>query len=143
MTDEMQILDSISATADMGRDSLNHVIEKANNAQLKNTLQKQFSEYDSAYKSAEDMIRAKGKNPQKIGAPVKAYSHLVSNIKTLTAEDTTSKIAEMVIQGSTMGVTEITRQLNDYHGNDQAIRSLAEKIIQTEQANIEEMKTFL
>lgn len=143
MIDDVQMLNSVSTTADMGRDSLNHVIEKAVNPQLKSALQSQFTEYDSTYKAAEQLLKAKGQKPQKIGGSIKAYSHLVSNIKTLTADNATSKIAEMVIQGSTMGVTEMTKQLHDYNGNDKAICSLAEKHIQTEQANIEEMKKFL
>jgi len=141
--DDIQLLKSITETADMGRDSLNHVIEKATDPALKAVLQKQFSEYDSTFMSAEQILNAKGKQPQKTGAPVKIYSHMVSDLKTMTAENATSKIAEMVIQGSTMGVTEMTKQLNGYQGSDQTVRSLAERHIKTEQDNIEAMKRFL
>ena len=34
------------------------------------------------------------------------------------ADDSTSHIAKMLIQGSTMGVTSLTRQIRDYDGED-------------------------
>ena len=143
MIDDIQLLKSITETADMGRDSLKHVIEKATDPDLKAALQKQFSVYDSTFVSAEQILNAKGEPSQKTGAPVKIYSHVVSDLKTITAENARSKIAEMVIQGSTMGVTEMTKQLNSYQGSDQAVRGLAERHIKTEQDNIEEMKKYL
>lgn len=143
MIDDIKFLNTITATADMGRDSLNHVIEKATDPQLKSALQKQFNQYDQTYKTAQQMLDANGENPQKIAAPVKMYSHMVSNVKTMTAEDANSKIAEMVIQGSTMGVTEMTKQLHEYHGTNQELFNLAQSHIKTEQDNIEEMKKYL
>jgi len=61
----------------------------------------------------------------------------------MTAENANSKIAEMVIQGSTMGVTEMTKELNNYQGTNQELFRTAQKFIQTEQDNIEEMKKYL
>lgn len=40
MIDDIQLLKSITETADMGRDSLKHVIEKATEPDLKAALQK-------------------------------------------------------------------------------------------------------
>lgn len=143
MIDNVQLLNSISSSADMARDSLNHIIDKATDSQLKKVLQTQVTEYDNIYNQADNMLRAKGKSAQKSPAMLKAYSHIVSNMKTLSADNATSTIAEMVIQGSTMGVTEITKQLNDYMGDDKESRSLAEKQLKTEQENIEQMKRYL
>lgn len=42
-----------------------------------------------------------------------------------------------------MGVTKGTRHLNDYAGNDPRVRSLAEKLIQTEERNLNQMKKYL
>ncbi|MDR0292642.1 MAG: PA2169 family four-helix-bundle protein [Oscillospiraceae bacterium] len=143
MTDDMKMLNTITETTDMGRDSLNHVMEKAADPQLKSVLQKQFDQYDQTYKAARQMLGTDGEKPKTAGAPLKMYSHMVSNMKTMASGDADSKIAEMVIQGSTMGVTEMTKQLHDYQGSNQALRNLAQTHIQTEQDNIEEMKKYL
>lgn len=143
MIDDITMLSTITETADMGRDSLNHVLEKTTDPQFKSALQKQYMQYDETYKSAEQILDSKGKKPQKAGAPVKLYANMVAGFKTLATDNTTSKIAEMVIEGSTMGVTEMTKQLHNYQGSDQAVRDLAQNHINTEQQNIEEMKKYL
>lgn len=143
MITDVQLLGSITETADMARDSLKHVIDKTENPMLKSALEKQFVQYENIYQSAELLLMSKaGRRPQKTNPALKMYSHLVSDVKAATAEDSTSKIAEMVIQGSTMGITEMTKQLRDYQG-DPAVRDLAQRHIKVEQANIEEMKKYL
>ena len=62
--------------------------------------------------------------------------------KTL-ADSSDSKIAEMTIKGNNMGITKGLKHLHDYEGNDRQVRSLAEKLLSTEQANVEQMKPFL
>lgn len=143
MIDDITMLKTITETADMGRDSLNHVLDKTSDSNLKDALLKQLAQYDSTYKEAERILEDKGKSPDKIGAPLKLYSHMVSNFKTMTSEDSTSKIAEMVIQGSTMGVTEMTKQLNAYQTENNEIRHLAKEFIKTEENNVKEMQKFL
>lgn len=72
----------------------------------------------------------------------KASSAAMSAMK-LMADPSASKIAEMMIQGNTMGMTQSLRNLNDYPGKDERARDLASKLLRTEEANIEQMKKFL
>ena len=72
---------------------------------------------------------------------VKASSEMMSAMKTM-ADHSTSKIAEMMIQGNTMGMTKSLKHLHDYHGKDERVRDLANKL-KTEEANIQQMKKFL
>ena len=69
-------------------------------------------------------------------------SEVMSTMQTL-ADSSDSKIAEMTIKGNNMGITKGLKQLPDYEGNDRQVRSLAEKLLSTEQANVEQMKPFL
>jgi hypothetical protein len=54
-----------------------------------------------------------------------------------------SHIAEMMIQGSTMGIIDITKNLKEYADADKDISALANRLLKFEQQNIEEMKKFL
>ena len=69
-------------------------------------------------------------------------SHMMADRKA-KRDHSPSAIAEMVIQGSTMGITKMTRRLHRYDGNNRDIVHLAKQQIATEQNNIEEMKSFL
>lgn len=145
MINEEQMLNSICETADMGRESLKQVLEKTDDNGLKGALRAQISEYDNDYNLALEMLQQsglKGKHP-KARPMTKAESQVTVNLKTAFTQNKESQIAEMVIQGSSMGVVKITKELNGYNGSNQEVRRLAEKHLQTEQNNIEEMKKFL
>lgn len=94
------------------------------------------------YDTADKMLQERGSRPSSIGPVAKAASYVTATMKTLK-ENTPSCIAEMMIQGSTMGITKLTRQLNEYDGSDDSAARLAQKQLKTEQANIDEMKKFL
>ena len=68
-------------------------------------------------------------------------SEITSAMKTMT-DHSTAKIAEMMIQGSTMGVTKLMKNRADYDGNDKDILSLSDKLLSTEERNIKTMKGF-
>ena len=64
------------------------------------------------------------------------------NLKTL-ANKSPSHISEMLIQGSTMGIIDLTKKLKEYAEADQEILSLANKLLKLEQNNVEECKKYL
>lgn len=143
MADEKELLDAISETADMGCESLRQVLGKIEDDGLKHALQTQLVEYEKHYSAASKMLEAYGKDTPSASPIAKINSRITIDVKTLLAENPTSKIAEMVMQGSTMGVTKVTKALHAYNGNNEELKTLAERLIKTEEANIEEMKKFL
>ena len=58
-------------------------------------------------------------------------------------DSSTSKLAEMVFQGSNMGITTLTKQINDYTGEDQEVKDFAEKQLHKEEQFAESMKKYL
>lgn len=57
------------------------------------------------------------------------------NLNTLT-DKSTSHIAEMIIQGATMGVIDITKRIKEYSEVDEEILELANDLLKFEQRNI-------
>jgi hypothetical protein len=64
------------------------------------------------------------------------------NMETL-ADKSPEHIAEMMIQGSTMGVIQITRKLKEYNEADEEIKYMGEHLLTLEQQNIDECKRYL
>ena len=54
----------------------------------------------------------------------------------------TSKIADSMIQGSTMGITKIIKHINEYNGDDRVLK-IADKLLKTEENNVEQLKKYL
>ena len=88
------------------------------------------------------MQRAHGAAAEDASPVAKAMARVSSTMKSLV-NPTTSKLAEMVIQGNTMGATELKKQLNAYRGSNPSVVSLAQRQLKSEEKNIEDMKQYL
>lgn len=142
MLSENQLLNHIYQTAEMGCDGIRSVLKYADEPKLSGALNRQLAEYQTIQNTAGSMLRARGETPKGIGAMVKMSSETMAAIKTMMDHSAT-KIAEMMIQGSTMGVTKSLRTIRDCDLKDTSVRGLADKLLKTEEANITEMKQFL
>lgn len=142
MLNETQLLNHIYQTAEMGQDGIQSVLKYADEPKLRSALTAQMEEYRKLQDSAGAMLRQRQKQPQGISPMAKAGSEMMSAMKTMVDHSAT-KIAEMMIQGSTMGVTKSIRTIRDCQLQDERVRDLADKLLETEQANIEEMKKYL
>jgi uncharacterized protein (DUF305 family) len=137
-----EMLNYICQNAEMGRDSIMHVIKLTDDPKFRGVLETQLTEYQGVYDTADSMLKQRGGDPESVGPMAKMASYVTSSMKTM-ADNSPSHIAEMMIQGSTMGITKMTKRIHEYDGDDPEVKKLAEKQIKTEQANIEEMKKFL
>ena len=60
------------------------------------------------------------------------------------ADDSTSHIAKMLIQGSSMGITEAVKKLHQYENDvEKDIKKLMERLQEFEEENVEKLKDFL
>lgn len=142
MMHDVELLQYVYKTADMGCEGIQSVIRHTQSASLKDKLKSQDTEYQKIRSQAQTLLEARDERPSGIGLMAKASADLMSAGKMLV-EKTDSKIAEMVIQGNQMGVNKTIKHLHDYRGQDPAIRSLAEKLLATEEENAEQLKTYL
>ena len=65
------------------------------------------------------------------------------NLQTM-ADDSVSHIAKMLIQGSSMGITEAVKKLHQYENDvEKDIKRLMEGLQKFEEENVEKLKEFL
>ena len=142
MLSNTDLLNHIRQTTEMGRDGIDMVMEYAEYKPFRDALQDQKAEYSKLYRAADTMLRVRGGEPHELSAIARLSSELSSSMKTMR-DHSTSKIAEMMIQGNTRGMTKSLQCLDQYSGEDKEVKALAEKLLRTEEANIEQMKPFL
>lgn len=142
MSKDVEMLEFICKNTEMGRDNITNLIHELEPGQLRNALEKQARGYEKAYDEAEKMLKARGEAPSPASKMAKTMAHMNMEMRRLM-DDSDSQVAEMVIQGSTMGITKMTQRLHDYEGHNPAITALAGQQIRAEQSNIEEMKKYL
>lgn len=142
MLSENQLLNHIYQTAEMGGEGIRSVLKYTEEPKLADALNSQLTEYEKLQNAAGSLLQARGEPPKGLSPMAKASSEVMSTVKAMT-DRSAANIAEMMIQGSTMGVTKSLRTIRDCDVHDDTVRRLADKLLKTEQANIEEMKRFL
>ena len=101
-------------------------------------LDRQLREYRAIAAQSQAYARAHGRRELRgpgTAALLRAQSML---------DPSTSRLAERMIQGSTMGAVQMTRRLHQLTGRaDPALVELGQRLLRTEEQNIQEMKRFL
>ena len=141
MKDDCTLLNHIRQTTEMGVDGIDSVIQYADGT-FRQALEQQRTEYNKIHSSADQLLRKHGGRPEDVSAFAKWSSELSSGVKTMM-DSSQSNIADMMIRGNTMGVTKGMQTKRECNVSDTAVTSLANKLIATEQANINQMKKFL
>lgn len=144
MINDMTMLNFIRQNTQMGRQGIMDVLPKVENenSSFTGALNRQMREYENIYAEADKMLGELGGQRENISAMSKISSQMMTTMKTMT-DSSVSHIADMMIQGSSMGVTKIIQHQKDYDQSNPRITALADKLLKTEQKNIEELKKFL
>ncbi|SHH57943.1 hypothetical protein [Clostridium intestinale] len=142
MDGNIELLNYIYQNSEMGKDTLTQLIKMTTDENFKNNLQSQLNEYNSIFNEADEKLKSNNKESKSIGTLTKVSTYISINFNTLINK-TPSHMAEMLIQGSTMGIIDITKKIKEYKSQDQTILGLANKLLQFEQKNIDELKKFL
>lgn len=141
MMNETEMLQYVHKTADMGCEGIVDVLDYVEDKQLQQVLEKQMETYQELKDDAERMLEERQEKPNGVGTMAKVSSEVMSTGK-LLFDRSTSKIAEMTIQGNNMGVSKTIQHLNDYQGGG-AVRDLAQRLLSAEESGAEELKSFL
>ena len=142
MVSDAEMLNHVYQAADMGRTGILDVLKLTEDALFRDALTQQLAEYDKLMAQAGEMMRQRQIRREEANPVSKLSSQMMTTVKSLS-DRSPSHLAEMMIQGNTMGVTKSVKHLNDYQQGDAEVRRLAERMLATEQANIEQMKTYL
>lgn len=142
MDGNIELLNYIYQNSEMGKDTLTQLIKMTTDENFKNNLQSQLNEYNSIFNEADEKLKSNNKESKSIGTLTKVSTYISINFNTLINK-TPSHMAEMLIQGSTMGIIDITKKIKEYKSQDQTILGLANKLLQFEQKNIDELKKNL
>ena len=125
---KVNVLDELNKGATMGIDAINFVIDKVKDNELKKVLKKQCQDYqDISDRICNLYPEYSEKKPHETNIVNKVMTWYGIEMKTMM-DDTSSKIAELIMQGTNMGIIEGRRLLNN-KGSDEEINETMEAII--------------
>ena len=133
----------------MGESGLLDLMPKVENGDLRADMLRHLEGYRRFADEARALLSAEHKEAKEAGVVARLSAKMGSAMNTMM-DSTASHIAEMIIEGSTMGITDQTRILHELDRTDPegdpnygAVRDLAAEIVGFEEAQIEKMKAYL
>ena len=144
MEKNAELLNYVYQNAQMGRESIEKLLGIVKeNENFIAVLKKHLSEYVDFCDEAVDLLREMGEEVKDVNKMQKIETDMMISMKTL-AEKTPDHVSEMLMQGSVMGIIQITRRIKRYENvADERVMSLAQKLLDMEEHNFSEYKKFL
>lgn len=139
---EVNVLDELNKGACMGMDAIHFVLEKVKDDNLRTELNRQYEKYKKISEEICELYpEYSDKKPHETNAMNKVMTWYGVNMKTLT-DDSTSKIAELLVQGTNMGIIE-GRKLLNHKETDPNVTRLTKEYVTMQEEAIEKLKHFL
>lgn len=139
-----ELLEELIKNLEMGKQSLTNVISKVKDTKLTDELTKQLDCYSQYSEKAMTMLKSVGGDKKGDGIMTKISAKMGIEMNTLI-DSTDAHIAQMVIEGATMGITDTIRLVRDYENSNcsEEALSLARHVVSYQEKTVESMKKFL
>ena len=140
----LNILDEVNKGATMGMDAISYVSEKvSNDNNFKNVLNTEYNKYEKISQRVNDLYsQYTDKEPHETNAMNKMMTWYGIQMKTMT-DDTTSKLSELLMQGTNMGIIEGRRLLNQNNDIDSDVRNILNDFVVMQEDSVETLKKYL
>ena len=139
---KVRLADELYRISRMGMEATEIVLPKVEDDELRERIAHQNAGYKSFAERSKDLLRKSGKEPEEERGVAKLMLRGSARLGTLLNRSS-GHIAELMINGSAMGIIEMTRKLNRSSGEDGQAKELAGEYLATEEKNIESLKKHL
>ena len=136
------ILNEINKGIKMGMDSISSIAEKVTDDQLKDDLQYEYNQYNSILNDVNAELGKYEEFPKELNPAQKMMGWFDIQMSTMT-DNSDSKIAEMLIKGTNMGIIEGVKLLNHNPETTDNIKNILNHFIQFQENNVERLKKYL
>ena len=145
MDDTQELLTYLYQDADMALDNLTHLINKINKKdnKIKKVVEGLIKGYENYLKNIKSYMKDNNFEIQAKPLISKMGAYMGINMEVMK-DNSDSRIADMLIQGLTMGVLNVTKKIDKYKGDvDKEAIGLAKEFKKFQEEGIEFLKKYL
>lgn len=142
LKDSKEILSSVLKTTQMGQIGIRSALEAEMKPELRQAMEAQLQEYDAIESQAHSIATERNWVLPELNPSIRFMTDRMTKMK-LSYGEVNSKIAEMMIRGNTSGVIKGLKNLHQMEQQDDSVSALSLKLLDTESANVDQMKQFL
>ncbi len=138
----IELLDAAYKNVRMASFAIDCIIDKIENKSLEDLLRKQNDCYLNYVEKIEKLSEELKHKPKDINIMLKGMSFASIKTKSMMNNET-PHLAEMLVQGTTMGITDTLKAKSEFPSNNQKLNSIVDEIVNCEEKFVQSLKNFL
>lgn len=139
----LNILDEVNKGATMGMDAISYVSEKVKDNDFKQVLDTEYNKYQNISDRVNDLYsNYSSKEPHETNTMNKMMTWYGVQMKTMM-DDTTSKLSELLMQGTNMGIIEGRRLINQNNNIAPDVKNILHDFVTMQEDSVETLKKYL
>lgn len=139
---EIELIDDAYKTCRMGTYAIDCIMDKIEEENFKELVKKQNKSYLDLTKQIRRLALNLNHELTDINFMAKGMSSLSIDMKTMLNKET-SHLAQMLIDGTTMGITTMIKERNNNDGLNEELLQVSDKLISLMEKFVESLKEFL
>jgi len=140
----VKVLDEVNKGATMGMDAIHYVSNKVGDERFKKVLDVEYGKYQDISNRVNGIYSQYNteKEPHETNAMNRMMTWYGINMKTMT-DQSNSKISELLMQGTNMGIIEGRRLLNNNPSVDTEVKQILNDFVVMQEDSVETLKKYL
>ena len=142
MNKNTEFLNFIYKNSKMGIVGIESIKKNIHDVKFAKVIREQENDYYLICTKAIKLLSLENNDKENISGVAKIMTYMDAQMKTIK-DNSISNIAQMMIEGNTKGVVEITEKISTYQDVDKEIIKLAKELLKIEKKNISNLKKWL
>ena len=139
----LNILDEVNKGATMGMDAISYVSEKVEDDNFKHVLDVEYNKYKDISRRVNNLYpNYSDKEPHETNTMNKMMTWYGIQMKTIK-DSTTSKLSELLMQGTNMGIIEGRRLINQNENAADDVKNILNDFVVMQEDSVETLKKYL
>ncbi|MCI8393325.1 MAG: hypothetical protein HFJ24_08110 [Clostridia bacterium] len=140
--ENLKVLKELHTGAQMGIKAISYVSEKVEDDNFKKELSTQYNQYEDILNKVTDLYNEYGEVPASSNVKNDVMTWMGVQMNTMN-DRSTSKISEMLIQGTVMGIIEGRKILNHNPNVETNIKNTLNEFVQMQENSVTKLKEYL
>ena len=138
------VLDEVNKGSAMGMDAISNILSKVEDDTFKEILNGEYEKYNNIHDRIEEIYDefSYDDEPTETSLMNKVMTSIMVDMRTMT-DTSTSKLAELLIQGTNMGIIEGRKLLNHKNKLDSRVKKILSDFINMQEESVETLKRYL
>lgn len=140
---KIKIMNYVIQNCQMGIESLNMLKKYVDQPDMQKEIEEELQAYKERYSKAKQVICENGGEIKPVPYMQKCMAKIGVKFNTMM-DDSSSHIAEMLIQGTNMGIIELTKIINaNPDANEDKLLGVVKDLLDFETGRLDKLKKFL